>query len=143
MTLKALLCASMLFPLTAFAESPLEAEAWIPTAPPMAMSHAAYVTLHNADTVPRILTGVSSETYAMSHLHESKEASGMATMSMLHQIEIPAGETLTMQPGGLHIMLMSPKSLVAEGDSVMLTLNFANGETLTVDAMVKARDYGS
>lgn len=141
--LKVLLCAAMLFPLAAFADNPLEAEAWIPTAPPMAMSHAAYVTLHNTGAVPRVLTGVSSDAYAMSHLHESKEASGMATMSMLHQIEIPAGETLSMQPGGLHVMLMSPKSPVVEGDSVTLTLSFANGETLTVEAMVKARDYGS
>ncbi|MEM5475729.1 copper chaperone PCu(A)C [Pacificibacter sp. AS14] len=143
MTLKTLLFAAMLFPLGAFADSQLSAEAWIPTPPPMAMSHAAYVTLHNTEAVPRVLIGVSSDTYAMSHLHETKEVSGMSTMSMLHQIEIPAGETLTMQPGGLHIMLMSPKQPVAEGDSVMLTLSFANGETLTVDAMVKARDYGS
>lgn len=143
MMLKALLCAALLFPLAAFADNPLEAEAWIPTAPPMTMSHAAYVTLYNAGAEPRVLIGVSSEAYAMSHLHESKEASGMATMSMLHQIEIPAGGTLLMEPGGLHVMLMSPKQPTAEGDSVTLTLSFANGEILTVDAMVKARDYGS
>lgn len=143
MTLRALLCAAMLLPMSAFGDSALTAEAWIPAAPPMSMSHAAYVTLQNADTVPRVLTTVSSEIYGMAHLHESKETAGMATMAMLHQIEIPAGGTLTMEPGALHVMLMHPKTTVVAGDRVALTLTFANGEVVLVDAIVKAGGYGS
>lgn len=141
--LRPIVLAAMLIPLPALAEPVLAVDAWVPTAPPTAMAHAAYVTLHNKASSPRILMGVSAEGYAMTHLHQSAETDGVATMTMLHQIEIPAGGYLTMKPGGLHVMLMGPKAPMAEGDTVQLTLTFANGEIMVVDAQVKPRDAES
>lgn len=143
MKLKSLAVAAMLLPLPAFSDSLMVLDAWVPTAPPATMTHAAYVTLHNHGTSARVLTGVAAEGYRMSHLHQSGETDGVATMTMLHQIEIPAGGMLSMKPGGLHVMLMHPKSPIADGSSVPLVLTFANGETLTVDAIVKPIDAES
>jgi len=131
--------AAMLLPLPAFAGEITVAEAWVPAAPPTARTHAAYLTVHNGGETPRVLVGVSAEGYGMSHMHESKQTDGVATMSMLHNIEIPADGFLTMRPGGLHVMLMAPPQPVAEGDTIALKLSFANGETLAVNAVVKNR----
>jgi len=133
------LLASLLLPLPAFAGDLMVSDAWVPMAPPAAPTHAAYVSLHNHGAEPRILVGVSAEGYGMVHLHESKETDGVMTMSMLHQIEIPAGGMMMMKPGGLHVMLMGPKGPVAEGDTVPLMLEFANGDKMPVNALVKPR----
>ncbi len=143
MMFRPIVCAAMLIPLPALAESVTVVDAWVPMAPPTAMAHVAYITLQNDGTEPRVLTGVNADGYAMSHLHESRETEGVATMTMLHQIEIPPGSILMMKTGGLHIMLMRPEAPIAEGDLITLSLTFANDETVTVDAPVKARDAES
>lgn len=135
--------AALLFPLSAAAGDLMLVSAWVPVAPPGAMSHAAYVTLHNHGDTPRILIGASAEGYAMTHLHESKETDGVATMSMIHQIEIPAGGMLKMAPGGLHVMLMKPEAVTADGSIVDLIFTFANGDTMKIEAEVKPRDLAS
>lgn len=47
-------------------------------------------------------------------------------------IVIPAGETLTLEPGGLHIMLMGLKKPILDGDKVTLTIDFDGYEDQTV-----------
>ncbi|NJL56929.1 copper chaperone PCu(A)C, partial [bacterium] len=51
-------------------------------------------------------------------------------------ITIPAGEMVTLEPGGYHIMLMGFDSPLVEGDSLRLTLVFAAGAEVTVEAWV-------
>ena len=134
------LFAAILIPLPAFAQDLIVSDAWVPTAPPTAMVHAAYMTLHNGGTAPRILTGISAVGYAISHLHGSNETDGITTMTMLHNIEIPSGGTLHMQPGKLHVMLMAPEAPMTEGEAIELTLSFANGKRQRVEAKVIPRD---
>lgn len=135
--------ALLMLPMAAFAQDLSVSGEWVPIAPPGSGAQAAYFTLHNNGATPRVLVGIAADGYAMTHLHESKETDGVATMSMLHQIEIPAGKALTMKQGGLHVMLMGPSSPAGQGDLVQLVLTFADGETMTVSAEVKARDYES
>lgn len=117
--------------------------AYVPVAPPGAMAHAAYLTLENTGDVIHSLIGVSATGYAMTHLHESKETDGVAVMSMVHQLDIAPGQTVALKPGSLHIMLMRPSGKTAVGDKIPLTLSFANGAEISVEAIVKARDAGS
>lgn len=75
----------------------------------------------------------------MVHIHKSEEKDGVATMSMVEQIEIPADGMLAMKPGGLHIMLLGPKSTVNLGDEIKITLNFEDGTSVDINALVKKR----
>lgn len=118
-------------------------DAYVPIAPPAAMSHAAYMTLENTGETTRSLIGVSADGYGMTHLHESKETDGVAVMSMLHQLDIAPGQSVSLMPGSFHVMLMRPEGPIAVGDTVPLTLRFANGSEITVTATVKERDTGS
>lgn len=117
--------------------------AYVPVAPPGVMAHAAYLSLENTGDVTRSLIGVTAAGYAMTHLHQSADTDGVATMSMVHQLDIAPGQTVKLKPGGLHIMLMRPKDTAAVGDVVPLTLSFANGASLSVEAAVKERSAGS
>ena len=51
-------------------------------------------------------------------------------------IEIPAGETVMLKPGGLHIMLTGLGEAMVPGDMREITLEFASGHKTTVSAMV-------
>ena len=50
---------------------------------------------------------------------------------------IPAGGTLTLQPGGFHIMFMGVPSPIAAGDDVKVTLTLGDGSTLSFTAVAK------
>ncbi|VAW33382.1 hypothetical protein MNBD_GAMMA01-1782 [hydrothermal vent metagenome] len=95
---------------------------WLRAAPPNAMMLAAYAKLSNNTGTDKILIGAASPDFAMVEIHKSVIIDGIA--SMVHQPEliIKKGETLTLQPGGLHIMLMHPKSPVKAGDSIKICL---------------------
>jgi copper(I)-binding protein len=49
---------------------------------------------------------------------------------------LPAGGGVRFEPGGLHLMLMQPKSALKVGDSVHFLLRFADGSALDVVAPV-------
>jgi hypothetical protein len=58
-------------------------------------------------------------------------------MRPVGKLALPAGGTLTMTPGGLHIMLIHLKRALHSGDRVPLTLTFASGGTLRFEVPVR------
>lgn len=63
--------------------------------------------------------------------------SSMMGMKEVDKIEIPAGETVVLEPGGFHIMLMELKSPIKAGDTIPVTLTFEKAGTVQVDATAK------
>ena len=120
----------------AWAEGIKVDDATVPLAPPGVMAHAAYMTLTNTGTKPRQLVSISADGYAMAHLHKSETAGDVATMSSLDLIEIAPGQSIAFEYGGLHIMLMRPSAEMAVGGTVSISLEFADGETVPVNATV-------
>ena len=92
--------------------------------PGMTMS-AGYLTLTNNSEETITITRVSSPHYASVELHESVVKDGVARMRALEKLDIPAGTSMILAPGGKHLMLMRPKVAV---DSV--SLQFYDGATL-------------
>ena len=63
-------------------------------------------------------------------------------MRPVARIELPAGKTVTLAPGGLHIMLIDVKQPLKTGDKVPLTLtvqraDFSSRSVFTVQAEVR------
>ena len=133
--------ALVIFPTVGLADGLMVKNAMVPVAPPSAKAHAAYMELHNHGDALKALIGVTAEGYAMAHLHVSEEKDGVATMSAVSQIDIAPEQSVALMPGGLHIMLMRPSAPVAEGDTVAITLEFADGSTQAVTARVMKRDH--
>jgi copper(I)-binding protein len=63
--------------------------------------------------------------------------SGMMTMQEVSAIAIPAGETVSLEPGGFHVMLLDLAADLEVGDSIEVTLSFSNGYEETVTAEVR------
>lgn len=108
----------------------------VPLAPPAAMVHAAYFTLTNVSNETRQLIGVEADGYMMAHVHKTEVNDDIASMVSVEVLELAPGQSIAFEQGGLHVMLMRPESPLEEGGTVDLTLQFANGDTLPVSAVV-------
>ncbi len=92
---------------------------------------AAYLDIDNPTEVADRLTSVSVTGYA-AMLHETSiAADGQATMQPVEAIEVRPGETVSLRPGTLHVMIMGADG-VAAGDELELTFEFE-----TMDAVTK------
>ena len=63
---------------------------------------------------------------------------GMMTMVEVPRVEVPAGATVEFKPGGYHIMFRDLIGTLTTGQTVDLTLTFANAGPITVKAEVRA-----
>lgn len=115
---------------------------WVRSAPPAMKMHAAYFVVMNPTGKAVDLVGASSPQYKMAELHLSKVEGGIATMVKQDQISVPANGKVAFAPGGFHVMLMHPRKPIKTGDTVDITLAFADGSTLGVKAPVR-KAFGS
>jgi len=111
------------------------ASAWARATPAKAETGIAYVTIRSP-TADRLIS-VSSPVAKKAELN-SMEMSGMVMkMRPLASLDIPAGQPVTLKPGGDHIMLMGLNGPLREGQSFPLTLTFekagAREVTVTVE----------
>jgi len=112
--------------------------AWVRAAPPAATMLAGYMILRNEGNAPVIFKSAQSELFDSIELHKSVIVNGVSTMRPVGDQAIPAGGTLRIVPGGLHLMLMAPKRQLNVGDQVRFRLHFTDGTALSVDAVVSA-----
>jgi len=63
---------------------------------------------------------------------------GMMQMRQVPSIAVPAGTTVTLEPGGLHIMLLDLAAPLTAGQTFDMTLEFASGERLVVPVSVRS-----
>jgi len=73
---------------------------------------------------------------------ESRDASGgeggeMMTMKEVEEIAVPAGETVVLEPGGYHVMLIDLVDPLVVGDKIEITLVFAEAGEVVVEAEVR------
>ncbi|MGK9147163.1 copper chaperone PCu(A)C [Plantibacter flavus] len=104
------------------------------------MSAAFGELVNNSD---QDVTVVSATTTAsnMIELHETveNESGEMVMREKSGGFTIPAGTSLTLAPGGNHIMLMDLVNPIKAGDEVTFTLTFSDDST--TEFTVPAKDY--
>jgi hypothetical protein len=93
---------------------------------------AGYLVLTNPGERTRTLVGAHSPAFRDIEMHKSVDQSGVARMMMLERIAIAPGGQLAFGPGGYHLMLFDRTRVLQPGDEVPITLEFADGEQLTV-----------
>lgn len=100
---------------------------------------AAYLTITNGTTQPDALLSVTTPVAGSAAIHEtSPDASGMMAMHPVERVEVPAGGTSTLEPGGFHVMLVGLTRELTVGQHVELTLTFERAGVITVTADVRA-----
>ncbi len=97
-----------------------------------------YMTITNNRESDVTLVSVTAEGVGMAQIHETTvDERDMASMDEIEEgLLIPAGATVELIPGGLHIMLMNLENDLVEGDSISVTLEFDDGNTITTDIPV-------
>jgi copper(I)-binding protein len=68
--------------------------------------------------------------------HEHSMDAGVMTMRPLDGIKVAPGQVVTLQPGGMHMMLINLRQPLAAGQSFPLTLKLADGSSMTVTVSV-------
>lgn len=107
------------------AEGPEISGAFIRATLPRAPVGGAYAAIANPGPEDDRLVSVSAPVGDGAEIHEMTHADGAMSMRALPEgLAIPAGSTVTLQPGGLHIMIHGLTAPLKQGDSLDLTLNF-------------------
>lgn len=120
-------------------ESVTITDAWVKTADE-GMT-AAFGEIVNTSSSDITLLSASTAAAGMMELHETVD-DGTGTMSMQERdggFSIPAGSSLTLEPGGNHLMLMGLTAPILAGDEVSFTLAFSDGSEFAFTA--PAKDY--
>lgn len=111
-------------------------DAWVRLPAVAGQPGAAYFTLQGGATRDTLLA-VSTPAALKAEMHESMKGDhGMMAMAPLKDVAVPAGGRLDFAPGGRHVMLFSIGPAVKAGQKIPLTLSFASGKTLQLDAKV-------
>lgn len=141
MQMKASLAAALLISaasLPAWAANVVVTDAWARATMPGQKVSGAYMQIRS-DADAR-LVGASSPAVPRVEVHEMKMDGDVMRMREVGAIELPKGKTVSLQPGGLHIMLMNLTQPIAAGDVVPLTLVIeSGGKRQTVEVKAEAR----
>ncbi|MAI50318.1 MAG: hypothetical protein CML78_00505 [Rhodobiaceae bacterium] len=95
-----------------------------------------FVHLHNKGAATRLI-GAKSDAFERIELHTHEMNGGMMRMVAVTDFAVPANGMLHLKPGGHHLMMFGFRG--AAGQAVSVTLSFANGDELTVEAVPSAR----
>ncbi len=106
-------------------------DAWIRLLPGD-LPAGGYMTLENVSDDAQQLLSVTSVEFGHIMLHQSMHDHGMSHMQELDGVTIPAHDTVSFVPGGYHLMLMDRQQPVEIGQTIVLTLHFADGHSLDV-----------
>jgi hypothetical protein len=109
--------------------------AWARATPGKSATGAAYVTIQSP-TADK-LVAVSSPVAKKAELHTMSMSGMVMKMRPIAGVDIPAGQAVTLQPGGMHIMLIGLAKPLQTGQSFPLTLNFEKAGTRTVNVAVE------
>lgn len=83
---------------------------------------AAYLDLKSASDLT--LVKVESPAADSVEIHKMAMKDGVMEMRMLETLELPAGQTVKLAPGGFHLMLFDLKKPLKAGDTLPVSLHF-------------------
>ena len=91
------------------------------------------------------IVGASSNAAGITEIHEMKMDGGVMKMKAAPRLDLPAGKTVSLAPGGYHVMLMDLKQPLKKGDIVTITLQLegANKKPESLDIKAEVRDLAA
>ena len=125
-------------PVTASGQTIEMASVWARESPPLVTTGAVYLDLVNksasADRLLAVAGSIADRLEIHTHVHED----GLTKMRHLEILDIPPGETIRFEPGGLHIMLIGLQAPLVRGATFPLTFSFEAAGTIRAVANVKS-----
>ncbi|MCX8996843.1 copper chaperone PCu(A)C [Rhizobiaceae bacterium BDR2-2] len=97
-----------------------------------------YLTITNEGTADDRLVSVSTDRAGAAQLHDMKVEDDVMKMREIEDgIAVPAGQTVELKPGGLHVMFLNLSQPFAEGEKIKATLTFEKAGTVEVEFVVQ------
>lgn len=110
---------------------------WLRATPGGAKVGGGYLTVTNAGSVADRLVGGRFPGAARVEVHEMALKDGVMTMRPMAGLEIPAGGTVKLAPGGYHLMLMELAAPLVADTTVAGTLVFEKAGEVPVTFAVR------
>lgn len=111
--------------------------------PPKARVAGGYLTITNNGTEVDRIIGATTGFAKRVEIHKMEVVNDVMKMSPVPGgLEIPAGETVVLEPGSFHLMFMSINAPLKEGDVQKVTLEFERSGTVEVDFNVEGFNAG-
>lgn len=100
---------------------------------------AVYLVVTNGESGPAAYTGASSPAAESVSLHETMAMNGMVHMMALDTAQVIApGDSLVLSEGGKHLMVNGLRRRLVAGDTLPVTVRFADGRALEVRVPVRS-----
>lgn len=116
-------------------------EVWARATMPGQKVSGAYMKL-TADADAKLI-GASSPAVPRVEVHEMKMDGDVMRMREVQAIDLPKGKTVSLEPGGYHIMLMNLAKPIAAGEVIPITLTIeSGGKRETIEVKAEARMPG-
>jgi len=99
---------------------------------------AGFMTLRNTGAQADRLLSAASPIARVVELHTHVREGDVMRMRPVQDIPVPAGETVELRPGGLHVMLIGLNGPMQQGARVPVTLRFERAGEVQVNLTVEA-----
>lgn len=99
---------------------------------------AAYMVIRNTGSAADKLIAASGDIAKTIEIHTVIEENGMMQMRRIDGIDVPAGGSVELKPGGYHVMLIGLNRDMIAGETVQLTLKFEQAGDIPVTATIRA-----
>ena len=123
------------------AQSPVDvSNAWARATVPAQTVGGVYLEIRSP--IPAKLVRAASPVAGRTELHKMSMENGVMKMSPVDAIDLPAGQSVKLAPGGLHVMLLDLKRPLKAGESVplALTVERADKSQSTIEIKAQVRD---
>ena len=101
-------------------------DAWVRTTVPGQKATGAFMKITAKEGTR--LVGASTPVAGVAEVHEMKMDGDVMKMRAVPVLELPAGKTVELKPGGFHVMLMDLKAALPKDSTVPLTLLFKDAK---------------
>ncbi len=112
-------------------------DAWGRPSPLEEGNAAVYMLIRNTGSEDDRLIGASSEAAEVVELHDMTMENDVMKMFQVEYMELPAGGSLELKPGGKHIMFIHLREMFEVGQKVRLVLEFEKVGKISVEAEIR------
>lgn len=120
------------------AEGPLVfSDPWIRAVPAGTPVMAGYVAIANGGTRTTRIAELQSQQFGAVEVHEMREVDGVMRMRPLRELQLDAGGTAALVPGGAHLMLFRPLRDLAPGERATIEFVLDDGSRQLVEFEVR------
>jgi len=112
-------------------------DAWARATPDSGSTTAAYIRFVNGTKDTVWISRFSSDDAKTVELHQSADISGEVHMAMLDSLAVAPNHSMTMRPGGYHLMLIGVTHAFVPGTMVRIVMHLSSGAVVSTSARVK------